>query len=97
MQGVGFRPFIYRLADELSLTGWVTNTTDGVVMEVEGRRSDLETFLFRLERDAPPLAKITSLHSEKLQSRSYPYQHPPHHEFLFGLRIQDHLRKADCG
>lgn len=64
VQGVGFRPFVYRLAKELSLTGWVTNTADGVVIEVEGWKGDLETFLSRLEKDAPPLSKISSIHSE---------------------------------
>jgi hydrogenase maturation protein HypF len=64
VQGVGFRPFVYRLAGELNLTGWVTNTTDGVVIEVEGGKDGLETFLSRLEKDAPPLSKITSTQSE---------------------------------
>lgn len=71
MQGVGFRPFVYRLADELGLTGWVTNTTDGVVVEAEGGKDDLEVFLSRLEADAPPLSKITSIQSERLESAGY--------------------------
>ena len=71
VQGVGFRPFVYRLARELSLTGWVTNTTDGVVIEVEGEKGDLEAFLSRLEKDAPPLSKIMSLQSESLEPSGY--------------------------
>lgn len=68
VQGVGFRPFVYRIATELGLNGWVNNTTDGVVIEVEGEKPAMETFLSRLEADAPPLSKITSIQSE--------YKHP---------------------
>lgn len=71
VQGVGFRPFVYRLANELSLTGWVTNTTDGVVIEVEGGKGDLEAFLSRLETDAPPLSKIMSIQSESQDPAGY--------------------------
>ena len=41
VQGVGFRPFIYRLATELGLVGWVNNSSIGVLLEVEGRREIL--------------------------------------------------------
>ncbi len=59
MQGVGFRPFIYNLANELSIKGFVTNTSDGVFMTVEGEA--LESFLERIRADAPPLSRITSV------------------------------------
>jgi hydrogenase maturation protein HypF len=65
VQGVGFRPFVYRLAGELGLTGWVNNTTDGVIIEVEGGKEDLEGFLSRLEKEPPPLARITSISSSR--------------------------------
>ena len=42
VQGVGFRPFVYRLASELMLPGWVLNSPQGVFIEVEGERKDLE-------------------------------------------------------
>ncbi|MDF1527021.1 MAG: carbamoyltransferase HypF [bacterium] len=71
VQGVGFRPFIYRLAKELVLSGWVTNTTDGVVIEVEGVKGNLEAFLSRLEKDAPPLSKIMSIQREYLKPSNY--------------------------
>lgn len=61
VQGVGFRPFVYRLATEMKLTGRVQNSAEGVLIEVEGARSDLEFFLLRIEREKPPRASIYSL------------------------------------
>ena len=59
MQGVGFRPFIYNLARELAVKGFIANTSDGVTMAVEGDNLDL--FIERIRRDAPPLARIMSM------------------------------------
>jgi hydrogenase maturation protein HypF len=61
VQGVGFRPFIYRLASELKLPGWVLNSPQGVFIEVEGEKRDLESFLFRLQEEKPKLSFIQSL------------------------------------
>jgi len=58
VQGVGFRPFIYRLASELRLTGWVKNTSNGVVIEVEGAVPVVRTFLDRMRTDVPPSASV---------------------------------------
>jgi len=58
VQGVGFRPFVYSLATGLGLTGLVGNDTDGVFAEVEGPAPAVREFLRRLEREAPPLARI---------------------------------------
>jgi len=58
VQGVGFRPFVYTLATGLGLTGLVGNDLDGVFAEVEGPAAAVSEFLARLERDAPPLARI---------------------------------------
>jgi hydrogenase maturation protein HypF len=58
VQGVGFRPFIYRLATSLDLTGHVLNVSGGVVVEIEGSKPALDAFLTRLKIDAPPLAEI---------------------------------------
>lgn len=65
VQGVGFRPFIYRLATELGLTGWVNNSSEGVAIEIEGERSQLTTFLNNLKSLAPPLSKIQSVVSSE--------------------------------
>ncbi len=66
VQGVGFRPFVYRLATGLGLKGWVLNSSSGVFLEVEGRRPALNEFLLRLEREKPPRAIIQSLESSFL-------------------------------
>lgn len=71
VQGVGFRPFVYRLATELQLTGWVLNSAQGVFIEVEGAQEQLEDFLRRLERDKPPRAFIQSLESSWLDPVGY--------------------------
>ena len=61
VQGVGFRPFVYRLAGETGLCGFVLNSTWGVVIEIEGGPGDLERFVSRLGRDGPEAAQISSL------------------------------------
>jgi hydrogenase maturation protein HypF len=61
VQGVGFRPFVYALAQRLGLNGWVRNTSAGVDIQVDGPGEKLETFIAALRSEAPPLAKIDSL------------------------------------
>jgi hydrogenase maturation protein HypF len=61
VQGVGFRPFVYRIALEEGVTGFIGNDTDGVTIEVEGPERRVEAFLTRLRADAPPLARIDSI------------------------------------
>jgi len=61
VQGVGFRPFVYRLATELGLTGWVSNSSQGVAIEAEGEFSRIADFLHRLEVEKPPRASIHGL------------------------------------
>jgi hydrogenase maturation protein HypF len=64
VQGVGFRPFVYRLARELGLAGWVRNTSSGVEIEVEGPPDSLERFTARLQAKAPALARIDAVQIE---------------------------------
>ena len=58
VQGVGFRPFVYRLARQYSLQGWVCNTSGNVEIEVEGDEKSIRGFLTDLEAKAPPMAHI---------------------------------------
>jgi hydrogenase maturation protein HypF len=69
VQGVGFRPFVHRLATRLDLTGHVGNDTEGVVVEVEGDASSVAVFETRLATDAPPLARIFSIDGTPLETR----------------------------
>jgi hydrogenase maturation protein HypF len=64
VQGVGFRPFVYRLATELSLDGFVLNDTRGVLIEVEGEPALLEELLSRLVSQAPPVARLEGIETE---------------------------------
>ena len=61
VQGVGFRPFVYRLAHDLGLAGSVNNSAAGVEIEIEGRESQLEQFLTRLHSEKPPHALINEI------------------------------------
>jgi hydrogenase maturation protein HypF len=66
VQGVGFRPFVYRLALELGLAGWVLNDEHGVLLEVEGPAGAVEAFLRRLGDEAPPLAVVEHVRRDGL-------------------------------
>jgi hydrogenase maturation protein HypF len=59
VQGVGFRPFVYRLATEMALTGWVLNSSAGLVVEVEGAPDQLKIFEQRIESERPKAAVVT--------------------------------------
>ena len=71
VQGVGFRPFVFRLATGLGLAGWVNNSPQGVFIEVEGPRAELEKFLLRLETEKPPRSFIQSLEASWLDPAGY--------------------------
>lgn len=71
VQGVGFRPFVYRIATELSLKGYVLNNELGVLIEVEGNKNDLEEFLKRLQTELPPAARIFSIDKKFLPPVGY--------------------------
>src|SRR5207248_4610359 len=65
------RPFVYRLASELELRGWVNNSPQGVFVEVEGTRDSLETFLLRIQSEKPPRSFIQSSESLWLDPAGY--------------------------
>jgi len=76
VQGVGFRPFVHRLATELTLVGHVGNDTEGVFIEIEGRGVAVDRFLARLVAEAPPLARIFAIESVAV---------PPRHDVAFNI------------
>ncbi len=71
VQGVGFRPFVYRLANEEGLAGWVKNSPEGVFIEAEGPKESLDDFLLRLPREKPPLSLLQSLEYSVLEPVGY--------------------------
>lgn len=71
VQGVGFRPYIYRLAKDLKLLGYVNNTCDGVTIEIEGDTAFLTKFINSIKNNPPPLSNITSIQFEEGSVRNY--------------------------
>jgi len=71
VQGVGFRPFIYNLARKFGLKGYVLNDTDGVEIEAEGGKIDLNRFLSGIRRAAPPQSKIVEMKTLKIAIQGF--------------------------
>lgn len=72
VQGVGFRPYVYRLATSLGLTGFVRNDSRGVLVEVEGASPRVAAFLERLPLDVPPLADVDRCDTTELEPTGAP-------------------------
>ena len=72
VQGVGFRPYVHRLAAELGLDGFVLNDEHGVVIEVEAGTEVVERFLERLPREAPPLARLEQVVTSSVPATGQP-------------------------
>ncbi|NOX37663.1 MAG: carbamoyltransferase HypF [Calditrichaeota bacterium] len=71
VQGVGFRPFVYRLATEMGLTGWVNNGKDGVHIEVEGMEETLQRFVQRVQAEAPAISHILSVDVREIPRQGF--------------------------
>src|SRR3990167_5694999 len=72
VQGVGFRPFVYRLATELKLAGLVGNDVHGAFIEIEGPAEAVDEFVRRLQAELPPLARIAELSRQEQPARGEP-------------------------
>lgn len=101
VQGVGFRPFVYRLAREMALTGYVLNSPIGARIEAEGPADALERFAIRLREELPPPAFIQSLESLWLDPAGYSdfAIHPsdaPGSDSLQALVLPDFAPCPDC-
>ena len=70
VQGVGFRPFVYRIAVELELTGYVRNLGNVVEIVIQGSDEEISNFIWKLQNELPPIAKINNLKTEELESDS---------------------------
>ncbi|MFF7769792.1 carbamoyltransferase HypF [Streptomyces massasporeus] len=82
VQGVGFRPFVHRLATDLALAGFVSNTANGVLIEVEGPPDGVADFCDRLAEEPPPLATVTGVGFEDLPATGA--------DSSFGIRSTDY-------
>ena len=71
VQGVGFRPFVYRLAHRYRLNGWVRNTSGKVEIEVEGGESAIRNFLQALKTQAPSMARIEQIEANFTAPEGY--------------------------
>ncbi len=99
VQGVGFRPYVYRLADELGLAGWVLNDARGVLLEVEGSPEHVGEFLDRLAPDAPPLAVVERVEISALAplgERSFAIRESPRGAAADAPVTPDTATCADC-
>ena len=99
VQGVGFRPYVYRLADELGLAGWVLNDARGVLLEVEGGPERVGEFLDRLAPDAPPLAVVERVEISALAplgERSFAIRESPRSAAADAPVTPDTATCADC-
>src|SRR5580704_457816 len=68
VQGVGFRPFVYRLACANALNGWVLNAEEGVEVHLEGAQAGLEAFVRELKAQPPPAASISAIDVRPVES-----------------------------
>lgn len=71
VQGVGFRPFIFKLAKSMSLNGWVLNSSQGVFIEAEGEKERLENFILSIDKEKPPVSFIQSFEYNYLDPAGY--------------------------
>ena len=71
VQGVGFRPFVYNLAGQYHLFGYVRNDASGVSIEVEGEKSRIEKFIAKIKTESPPLADIFEIKSYDIEPGGY--------------------------
>jgi hydrogenase maturation protein HypF len=69
VQGVGFRPFVHRLARDLHAAGFVRNSSSGVLVEIEAPDSTIDAFLVRLRNELPPLARVDAIEVEDVTAR----------------------------
>jgi hydrogenase maturation protein HypF len=99
VQGVGFRPYVHRLAGELGLAGYVLNDSRGVLLEIEGSSDAISGFLSRLGPDAPPLAVLESLtvsDCETTGEGGFEIRPSPHGERADVPVTPDSATCADC-
>ncbi len=71
VQGVGFRPFVYRMAIKNDIAGWVENNNEGVTIHAEATAQNLEQFILDLKTQAPEAASIREISISEAQNNNY--------------------------
>jgi hydrogenase maturation protein HypF len=71
VQGIGYRPYIYKVAKELNIKGWVNNYDSSVVIDMEGRKEEIKEFLFKIVKKPPELAKVQKTEVIKINPKGY--------------------------
>lgn len=71
VQGVGFRPFIYRLAKRFDLSGWVENSNNGVFIRVEGKFETIDRFILAIKEEAPLASNIISVNKKEIPLENF--------------------------
>jgi hydrogenase maturation protein HypF len=99
VQGVGFRPFVYRLAKDLDAGGWVINSSQGVMIELEAPTTILANFVARLQSELPPHASICNLEVEPISplgERDFAIRHSNGSGVKSALILPDLAICPDC-
>jgi hydrogenase maturation protein HypF len=99
VQGVGFRPFVYNLAERFGVHGWVLNNSSGVEIEAEGPREAVQAFVAALNDEAPPLARIEFLEAQEAPPHGYDHfeiRHSERQEGRYQLISPDIATCPDC-
>jgi hydrogenase maturation protein HypF len=99
VQGVGFRPYVYRLANELGLAGWVLNDAHGVLLEIEGDAGVVGEFVARLGPEAPPLSVVEGVTADAvapLGERAFTIRRSPRGEVADAPVTPDTATCEDC-
>ncbi|HKN29001.1 MAG TPA: carbamoyltransferase HypF [Roseiarcus sp.] len=89
VQGVGFRPTVWRIARELELVGEVLNDAEGVLVRIGGKPSDVEDFITRVESEPPPLARI-----DRIEAHAFDGPLPPQFRIVESLAGDPHTQVA---
>ena len=90
VQGVGFRPYIFRLANRWQLGGFVHNHPDGVLIEIEGNGNGLQNFVKALKYQPPPLALISGIDIREIPNKNQSqFRIPLYHRTLIYVRSVD--------
>ena len=71
VQGVGYRPFVFRLAHEMGVTGWILNDIEGIIIHAEVETDALDAFVVRLSNEEPPAAHVAEITMREVDPQGF--------------------------